>query len=266
VTSRPSGSKVRADELLVQQGHADSRSRARALILAGEVRLGDRVIQKAGELLDAASPLELRDKLPYVSRGGLKLAHALDVFELEVAGTVAADLGASTGGFTDCLLQRGAARVYAVDVGYGQLDYRLRSDDRVVVMERVNARYLERLPEEIDLVTIDVSFISLEHILPVAARLLRTGGDVVALIKPQFEAGKDAVGRGGVVREEGTRRATVARVLDLATGVGLAPQGLTRSPLTGPAGNVEFLAWFRKDATCVEPEHLLAPVFAAQEE
>lgn len=261
-----SGKRVRADELVVQQGLAESRSKAKALIVAGDVRSGDRLIQKPAEMLDAALTLELRAKLPFVSRGGLKLDHALREFGIDVSGVVAADLGASTGGFTDVLLQRGAARVYAVDVGYGQLDYRLRSDGRVVVMERVNARYLEALPENVGFVCVDVSFISLEHMLPVAQRLLIPDGDVVTLIKPQFEAGKDAVGRGGVVRDERTRRSVVARVIAGAGQHGLAVHGLTRSPITGPAGNVEYLAWFRKGLAGRDPEELIAQGFSTKDD
>jgi len=257
--------KVRADELVVQQGLADSRSKAKAMIVAGDVRSGDRMIQKPAELLDPDLPLELRAKLPFVSRGGLKLDHALSEFDIDVAGVVAADLGASTGGFTDVLLQRGAGRVYAVDVGYGQLDYRLRSDDRVVVMERVNARHLDALPEPVEFVCVDVSFISLEHILPVAARLLIDGGDVVTLIKPQFEAGKEQVGKGGVVRDERTRKSVVERVVSLAVDSGLGLHGLTRSPITGPAGNVEYLAWFRNGVPASNAGDLIAKVFATKD-
>jgi 23S rRNA (cytidine1920-2'-O)/16S rRNA (cytidine1409-2'-O)-methyltransferase len=257
--------KVRADELVVQQGLADSRSKAKALIVAGDVRSGDRLIQKPAEMLDFDLPLELRAKLPFVSRGGLKLDHALSEFGIDVAGVVAADLGASTGGFTDVLLQRGAARVYAVDVGYGQLDYRLRMDDRVVVMERVNARYLESLPEPVGFVCIDVSFISLEHILPVAARLLTPAGDLVTLVKPQFEAGKDAVGRGGVVRDERTRKAVVQRVVEMARVHNLQLQNLTRSPITGPAGNVEYLAWFKHGTPGRDPEALVEKLFRTKD-
>jgi 23S rRNA (cytidine1920-2'-O)/16S rRNA (cytidine1409-2'-O)-methyltransferase len=257
--------KVRADELAVQQGLAESRSKAKALIVAGDVRSGDRLIQKPAELLDPDLQLELRAKLPFVSRGGLKLDHALDEFGIDVSGVVAADLGASTGGFTDVLLQRGASRVYAVDVGYGQLDYRLRSDERVVVMERVNARHLEALPEVVGFVSVDVSFISLEHIVPVASRLLVDGGDLVTLIKPQFEAGKEQVGRGGVVRDERVRKAVVRRVVALAGEQWLGAQGLTRSPITGPAGNVEYLAWFCKGAPTVDVDELIAKVFATKD-
>jgi 23S rRNA (cytidine1920-2'-O)/16S rRNA (cytidine1409-2'-O)-methyltransferase len=257
--------KTRADELLVRQGLVETRSKARALILAGDVLAGERAVQKPGELLDPAERLALRERMPFVSRGGLKLDHALRVFGIDIAGAVGADLGASTGGFTDCLLRRGAARVYAVDVGYGQLDYRLRADERVVVMERVNARYLDALPEPVDVVVVDVSFISLEHMLPVAARLLRQGGDLVTLIKPQFEAGREAVGRGGVVREAATRRATVERVVALAANSGLGVRGVTTSPITGPAGNVEYLAWFRSGESGIDPRPAIERIFAEDE-
>lgn len=235
--------KVRADELVVRQGLAESRSRAKTLILAGEVRSGDRVILKPGEMIDDALSLEVRAKLPFVSRGGLKLDHALAEFGIDVTGNIAADLGASTGGFTDCLLQRGAAKVYAIDVGYGQLDYRLRYDPRVVVMERVNARRLDALPEPVDIVCIDVSFISLRLILPVARRLLGDDGSCVALIKPQFEAGRESVGKGGVVRDASVRRRVVEEIMASARASGFGVRGLVRSPITGPAGNVEYLIW-----------------------
>lgn len=259
------GSKVRADELLVLQGLVESRTRAKALIVAGDVHAGDRAIDKPSELLDPATPLALRAKMPFVSRGGLKLDHALAEFGLDVTGFVAADIGASTGGFTDVLLQRGAARVYAVDVGYGQLDYRLRIDPRVIVMERVNARYLAELPVRVDVVCIDVSFISLEHILPVAARLLREGGHVVALIKPQFEAGRALVGKGGVVRDDRVRRQTVEHVIGFAAVNELGFADLTRSPVTGPAGNVEFLAHFVRDTTLTDEAAALTRVFDRKE-
>ncbi|MGC8827253.1 MAG: TlyA family RNA methyltransferase, partial [Anaerolineae bacterium] len=180
-----------------------------------------------------------------VSRGGIKLAGALDRTGLAVAGKTCLDIGQSTGGFTDCLLQRGAQKVYAVDVGYGQLAWSLRQDQRVVVMERVNARYLERLPEEVDIVTIDVSFISLLLILPAAVRLLKPEGIIVALIKPQFEAGREQVGKGGVVREPAVHRAVLEKVLHGALELHLMPFGLIPSPIRGPAGNIEFLAGWR---------------------
>lgn len=255
--------KVRADELLVKQGLVESRAKAKAMIVAGEVHAGDRAITKPSELLDPAIGLELREKLPFVSRGGFKLDHAMSEFEIDVSGMVAADIGASTGGFTDVLLQRGVIRVYAIDVGYGQLDYRLRTDPRVVAMERVNARHLESLPEPVGFICIDVSFISLEHILPVAARLLHIDGQVVALVKPQFEAGREMVGKGGVVRDERVRRQTVERVVGFAALVGLGLAGLTRSPITGPAGNEEFLAQFTRDQLTNDAESLIQRVFDA---
>lgn len=245
--SRPA--KTRADELLVQRGLASSRSQARALIMAREVRTGDFVIEKAGHLLDPAVELQVRRPPRFVSRGGEKLAAALAAFAVETSGAVCADIGASTGGFTDVLLQHGAKRVYAIDVGYGQLDYRIRSDERVEVMERTNARYLESLPELVDLLTIDVSFISLRLVLPVAHRLLRPAGDCVALIKPQFEAGKGRVGKEGVVRDPAVHREVLGGVIEAATEIGFAPLGLIPSPITGPAGNVEFLVWLKRDGS-----------------
>jgi len=238
------GRKQRLDLLLVERGLAESRSRAQQLIRAGLVLVGDRVVDKPGVQVAVDAEIRVREKLPYVSRGGLKLEAALEAFGIDVAGKVAADVGASTGGFTDCLLQRGAKRVYAIDVGYGQLAWRLRQDPRVVVMERTNARYLTALPEPIDLVTIDVSFISLRLILPNAARWLTPKGQIIALIKPQFEAGPEDVGKGGVVRNPEVHRRVLQEVLEFAWGQGLSPRGLMPSPLKGPAGNVEFLAWW----------------------
>lgn len=257
----PTRKKIRADELLVKQGLAESRSKAKALILAGDVRVGDRVINRPAEPLDPATALEVIAPPRYVSRGGFKLEHALDTFRIDPRDRLAADLGASTGGFTDCLLQRGATRVYAVDVGYGQLRYRLRQDPRVVVMERTNVRYLDALPEPVDIVTIDVSFISLEHILPVAGRLVTDDGDVIALIKPQFEAGKDNVDRRGVVRDERVRREVVLNVTELAKGAGFHLAGLTRSPVVGPAGNEEFLGWYRKSGPPTNVGAAISAVF-----
>lgn len=240
-----SGTKRRRlDEAVVAQGLADSRSHARALILAGEVTVGGEVVRRAGAGVVDGQPLALVEKPRFASRGGEKLAHALARFEHQVDGMVAADLGASTGGFTDCLLQAGARRVYAVDVGYGQLVERLRLDPRVVVRDRTNARSLDALPEPVELVTIDVSFISLRLIFPTAARLLRTGGICVPLIKPQFEAGPRSVGKGGVVRDPEVHRRVLMEVLAAAEANGFGVRGLTASPLRGPAGNVEFLADF----------------------
>lgn len=244
MTDRPP--KVRLDELVLARGLADSRTHAQRLILAGQVRLGDRVADKPGEFVAADAPVRVERGLPYVSRGGLKLAAALDAFGIDPAGRVCADIGASTGGFTDCLLQRGAARVYAVDVGYGQLAWSLRQDPRVIPLERTNIRRLAALPEAVTLATVDVSFIGLGLVLPPVARLLSPDGQVVALIKPQFEVGKGQVGKGGVVRDPRLHRSASEKVLAEAAAAGLAPAGVIRSPITGPAGNVEFLAWLQR--------------------
>ncbi len=260
--------KVRLDQLLVQHGLAETRARAQALILAGEVRVNGAIRHKAGELVPDDAAIELIGALPYVSRGGYKLAHALDTFGLSPANLVALDVGASTGGFTDVLLQRGAARVYAVDVGYGQLDWRLRQDPRVVVVERTNIRYLEALPPPAgaessaapilaDCAVIDVSFISLKLALPAVQRLIRPDAWIVALIKPQFEAGPAQVGKGGVVRDPAVHAAVVCDVLTFAASIGLPPHGLTRSPITGPAGNVEFLAWLGGPGPALDVERAI---------
>jgi 23S rRNA (cytidine1920-2'-O)/16S rRNA (cytidine1409-2'-O)-methyltransferase len=239
---------MRLDRLLLARGLAPSRERARALIMAGQVLVGDRVADKAGQLVAADAPVRLRGApLPYVSRGGLKLAHALAHFALDVRDQVALDAGASTGGFTDVLLQAGARRVYAVDVGYGQLAWSLRQDARVVVMERQNVRYLERaqFPEELDVGTCDLSFISLTLVLGPLAKVLGPDKPLVALIKPQFEVGKGQVGKGGVVRDPAQRQAAVDAVTRFARAAGFAVVGTTESPIVGPAGNVEFLALLR---------------------
>ena len=236
--------KRRLDVLLVERGLAESRTQAQRLIRAGLVRVAGQVADKPGTQVATNAAITLQARPRFVSRGGEKLEAALVRFGLDVRGWVAADVGASTGGFTDCLLQHGARRVYAIDVGYGQLDWRLRNDPRVVVMERTNARYLESLPEPVDLVTVDVSFISLGLILPMAVRWLKPGGQVVALIKPQFEAGRREVGKGGVVRDPQVHRRVLERVLDIAAGLDLGLRGLMPSPLRGPAGNVEFLGWW----------------------
>jgi len=235
--------KVRLDQLLVDKGLAPSRERARALILAAHVEVDGQRVTKAGTRVadDAAVALVAPDH-PYVSRGGLKLAHALDTFGIDVADCQALDIGASTGGFTDALLQRGAARVVALDVGHGQIDWRLRADPRVTVLEGVNARYLT--PADVsgpfELVCIDVSFISLRQILPVVPPLLGPGGDVIALVKPQFEAGRAEV-RSGVIRDEAIRARVVDEIRAAAAAVGLTPAAVTPSPITGQKGNVEFL-------------------------
>jgi len=244
--------KKRLDTLMAERGLTESRSRAQRLIQAGEVRVDGQLVHKPSTEVAVDADISLVAKLPYVGRGGEKLEAALQRFDIHVEGAVAADVGASTGGFTDCLLQRGARRVYAIDSGYGQLHWRLRNDPRVVVMERTNARYLDELPEPLDLTTIDVSFISLELILPKVVGWLRQDGEVVALIKPQFEAGPQRVERGGVVRDPETHRAVLRRVLDTAARLGLDLRGLMPSPLRGPAGNVEFLGWWRRNHTTIE--------------
>jgi len=235
--------RERADILLTESGLAESRSSAQRLIMAGQVRAdGERVLRPA-QRLDRSARLTLDATARFVSRGGEKLAAALQALPLAVAGRTCADVGASTGGFTDCLLQAGAARVYAIDVGQGILHWRLRNDSRVVLMEGINARHLEGLPEPVDLVTLDLSFISLRLVLPQLPRWMPPGGDVVALVKPQFEVGKQAVGRGGVVREEVDRLQALRAVAEAARLQGLQPQAALRSPLLGPKGNVEFLLW-----------------------
>jgi 23S rRNA (cytidine1920-2'-O)/16S rRNA (cytidine1409-2'-O)-methyltransferase len=247
MTPAPKIPKSRLDELLVARGLAETRAQAQRLILAGQVFLGDAVADKPGRTVPADAPVRVQASLRYVSRGGLKRAAALDAFQLTPAGWVCADIGASTGGFTDCLLQRGAARVYAVDVSYGQLAWSLRTDPRVVSIERTNVRYMQALPEPVALATIDASFIGLGLVLPPVGALLTPAGQVLALIKPQFEVSKGQVGKGGVVRDPQLHRSAITKVLTEATAIGLMPSGLIRSPITGPAGNVEFLAWLRLD-------------------
>ena len=241
--------RERLDKLLVDRGLAGSRERARALILAGQVVVGDHAVDKAGSRVDPALPLRVKgDDIPFVSRGGVKLAHALDAFAIAVAGRTALDVGASTGGFTDCLLQRGAARVYAVDVGYGQLAWKLREDPRVVCMERTNIRQLTAatLGAAPDLAVIDASFISLDKVLPPTLALLAPAAELVALIKPQFEVGKGQVGKGGVVRDPAQQAAVVERIRAEAERLGCAVLGVTDSPLLGQKGNREFLIHLRK--------------------
>ena len=239
--------KQRLDLLIVARGLVASRERARALIIAGDVRVNGQPATKAGTAVDEQADITLRQPdHPWVGRGGLKLAHAFDVFSLSIAGRAALDIGASTGGFTDVLLRNGASRVVALDVGSGQLDWKLRSDPRVVCLERVNARYLtpEMLPADLRrfaLVTIDTSFISLTHILPVVPPLLDPDGRVVALVKPQFEAGREEVGAGGLVLDPAVHDRVVQTVTDAAHRVGLVRLGLVPSPITGAEGNREFL-------------------------
>jgi 23S rRNA (cytidine1920-2'-O)/16S rRNA (cytidine1409-2'-O)-methyltransferase len=232
--------KIRLDVLLTERKLAESRNRAQALIMAGRVRVDGRIITKVGTPVSTEVSIEIENDLPYVSRGGIKLSAALDAFAVDPAGAICADVGASTGGFTDVLLQRNAARVYAIDVGYGQLAWKLRQDERVIVMERTNARHLTALPEPISLATIDASFISLKLILPAVMRWLDSPAFMIALVKPQFEAGKNQVGKGGVVRELAVHRQVLQETATYINGIGLTVIGMAPSPITGPAGNYEF--------------------------
>ena len=245
----PPRPRTRLDVALVDQGLAASRERARALILAGRVRVAGVAVTKAGASVLPGAPIEvIEPDFPWVGRGGVKLAHALDTFGIDVTGREALDIGASTGGFTDVLLQRGARRVVALDVGHGQLDWRIREDPRVVVLERHNARQLERawLPALADVVTIDVSFISLRLILPTLPPILADGADLVTLVKPQFEAGRDEVGRGGLVKDPAIHEAVLARVTESAAAYGLRRLAMTPSPIAGATGNREFLMHLRR--------------------
>lgn len=235
----------RLDVLLVEKGLVDTRARARAVIMAGSVFVAGERVDKAGAVVKDDAEIVLKgETLKYISRGGLKLEAALDAFGVDVAGKTAVDLGSSTGGFTDCLLQRGASKVYAIDAGRGQLDWKLRNDPRVVSMEKFNARYLK--PEDIGgepvgIAVIDVSFISLTKIIPPAAGVLAPGGALIALIKPQFEVGKGEVGKGGIVRDESKRREVVDKITAFVSGLGLDVKGVVESPITGADGNVEYL-------------------------
>jgi 23S rRNA (cytidine1920-2'-O)/16S rRNA (cytidine1409-2'-O)-methyltransferase len=232
--------KERLDLVLVARGLSESREKAQRLIMAGKVFVNGQRMDKAGAPVADTAQVELRGELPYVSRGGHKLASALDRFTIDVSGRVCADVGASTGGFTDVILQRGAAKVYAIDVGYGQLDWKLRSNPRVVVMDRTNIRDVASLPEPAQFVSIDVSFISLRLVLPVVRQLLTMDADVVALVKPQFEAGRGKVGKGGVVRDSAVHRAVLIEMLEYCANNGWLVRALMASPLKGAAGNLEF--------------------------
>ena len=234
--------KARLDKLVVRKGLAENLRQAQSLIMAGQVLVDGHVMDKAGNRIPVGAQVTVREKLRYVSRGGIKLEHALDRFAVDVSEKTAVDIGASTGGFTDCLLQRGARTVYAIDVGYGQLAWQIRQDARVVVLDRTNIRHLASLPELVDLATVDVSFISLDLVLPQVVRLLRPEGDLLTLIKPQFEAEREQVGNGGVVRDPVVHRLVLEKVIRRAATEKLAVVGLIPSPLTGRAGNVEFFA------------------------
>ncbi|MDH3445608.1 MAG: TlyA family RNA methyltransferase [Deltaproteobacteria bacterium] len=237
------GTRERLDKLLLDRGLVSSREAGRARILAGEVLVNDQPVTKAGSLVDGGAAIRFKSIIPqFASRGGAKLAKALEEFHVDVRGKIALDVGASTGGFTDCLLQNGAARVYAVDVGYGQLDWKLRNDPRVIVLEKTNVRYLDvgALPSRVLLATIDVSFISLRIVLPAVKKILEPRAEVIALIKPQFEVGKGKVGKGGVVRSSEDHRRVIEEIEDAANSLGFQTLGIIDSPLLGPKGNKEF--------------------------
>jgi len=251
-------SKIRLDKLLLERGLVDSREIGRRLIMAGEVRVAGQMIFKPASPVLRDVEIELITRPRFVSRGGEKLDAAIQSWQIELSDKVCADIGASTGGFTDCLLRNGAKKVYAIDVGRGILHWKLRNDPRIVVLEGTNARYLEELSEAVDLVTIDAAFISLQLLLPAAKNWLTTTGEIIALVKPQFEAGRNNVGKGGVVREEGIHSDVLRKVVGFATGEGLFPIAALRSPLRGPAGNVEFLLHLRQSGQGASLDTLLA--------
>lgn len=248
--------KQRVDLFLVEKGLVSSRSLAQRMVMAGQIRVNGQIVVKASTKVAENSQVEIIQRPRYVSRGGEKLEYALKSFGIDVKGRICADAGASTGGFTDCLLQFGAVKVYSIDVGQGILDWKLRQDDRVVVMERTNVRFIQNLPEPIDLVTIDASFISLKLLLPVVSKWLADkNGEIIALIKPQYEAGRKEVSRGGgVIRDPKVHRKVLLDILGFAQGEALSILGLTRSPLLGPKGNVEFLCWFLNRPGECQPE------------
>ena len=238
--------KKRLDVILTEQGLAESRQKAQALIMAGQVYVNGQKTEKAGTTLEENTPVEVRGQsLPYVSRGGWKLEKAMDLWPIQLKDAVCGDIGASTGGFTDCMLQKGARKVYAVDVGYGQLAWKLRSDERVVCLERTNARYLthEQIPDLLDFASVDVSFISLSLILPVLRGRMKEGGQVVCLVKPQFEAGREKVGKRGVVRDPAVHLEVLEHFLDHGKNAGFTVKDITFSPIRGPEGNIEYLGW-----------------------
>ena len=249
--------KERLDVLLVQRGHAASREKAKAVIMAGCVYVNGQKEDKAGSMFDCAAEIEVRgNTLRYVSRGGLKLEKAMKNFGVELEGKVCMDVGASTGGFTDCMLQNGAVKVYSVDVGHGQLDWKLRNDERVVCMEKTNIRYVtpEDIGDALNFASVDVSFISLTKVLGPAKELLKDGGQMVCLIKPQFEAGKDKVGKKGVVRDPAVHKEVIERVILFAKSIGFGILHLDYSPIKGPEGNIEYLVHIVKDAEAESQE------------
>lgn len=241
--------KERLDVLLVQQGFFPSREKAKTSVMAGLVYVNKAISDKPGVSINTEALIEVRNNLcPYVGRGGLKLKKALDEFKINMNKAIAADIGASTGGFTDCMLQNGAKKVYAIDVGYGQLDYTLRIDPRVINMEKTNVRYLDPtiIPEKMDFISIDVSFISVNLVFPVAEELLKNDGSIVCLVKPQFEAGREQVGKNGIIKDKKIHLEVIRKVKEYAVNAGLLPSALTFSPMTGAKGNIEYLLLLRK--------------------
>ncbi len=245
-------SKIRLDQALVQQGYAPTRQKAQAIIMSGQVFVAGKRIDKCGFAIPTEAEIEVRgNTLRYVSRGGLKLEKAMQIWPITLEGGTCMDCGASTGGFTDCMLQNGASKVYSVDVGYGQLDWKLRTDPRVINLERTNARYLtkEQIPDDLDFISVDVSFISLGMILPALRPLLKAHGHMVCLVKPQFEAGREKVGKKGVVRDPAVHQEVLEQFLTHAHQSHLTVRGLTYSPIRGPEGNIEYLGWLEADGT-----------------
>jgi 23S rRNA (cytidine1920-2'-O)/16S rRNA (cytidine1409-2'-O)-methyltransferase len=243
--------KSRLDKILIDRGIAPSRERAQALIMEGRVFVGGIAVTKAGSMVNADANIELKgEDMPYVSRGGLKLEAAIKHFNISLKNKIAMDVGSSTGGFTDCMLQNGAKKIYCIDVGYGQLAWKLRQDERVVLIERTNIRYLERekIPDAIDIATIDVSFISLIKVVPNVLEFLKEDGEIIALIKPQFEVGKGEVGRGGIVKDEAKRLRTVKNINENLERLGLKTVGVIQSPIAGQKGNIEYLIYMKRHA------------------
>ena len=259
-------SKQRVDQLLVERGLAESRTLAQRMVMAGQVRAGGELVHKSSETVATDVLLEVEGGPRYVSRAGEKLEAALEAFTISPEDRICADVGSSTGGFTDCLLQRGAKRVYAIDVGKGQLHWKLRQDNRIAILEGTNARYLDELPEAVSLVTIDVSFISVIRILAQAPKWLDEHGEMVVLIKPQFEAGRGKVGKGGIVKDPLIHKEVLERVSQGASELGLYTHGLIRSPVLGAKGNQEYLAWLRLNQGEVPSEKLIESVLSADGE
>ncbi len=260
--------KVRLDQLVFERGFTESRERAKTTVMSGLVYVNGQKADKPGMPVDPEVRLEVRgDALPFVSRGGYKLDKALKVFPVDPTGKICIDCGASTGGFTDVLLQHGAAKVYSVDVGYGQLAWKLRSDERVVNLERTNLRYItkEQIPEELDLAVMDVSFISIRLVLPAVKELLKPGADYICLIKPQFEAGREEVGKKGVVRDPAVHEEVVRGILDFAPSIGFSVMGLDFSPIRGPEGNIEYICWLKNGKYDADPVDPAAVVKASHE-